>query len=55
MIKKSMNPNRVAGGNAEQATVEALSDNQLVTAGSSNQMKGNFKQVAEGVEDALEE
>jgi uncharacterized protein YjbJ (UPF0337 family) len=55
MSKKPINPSRVAIGNAEQATGEALGDSQLVTAGNSNQIKGNLKQDAEGAEDAFEE
>jgi uncharacterized protein YjbJ (UPF0337 family) len=50
-----MSPSWVAKGKIEQATGEAPGDDQLVTAGGSNQMKGNLKQAAEGVDDAFEE
>lgn len=53
--RKSKYLGQAVQGNAEQATGEALGDNQVVNAGNSNHMKGNPKQVAEGVEDAFEE
>lgn len=53
--KKPRNPGQVAKGNAEQATGEALGDDQLVTRGRNDHMEDNLKQAAEGVEVAFED
>jgi uncharacterized protein YjbJ (UPF0337 family) len=55
MNRKSKYLGHAAQGNAEQATGEARSDDELIVDGREDQVKGDLKQVAEGVEDAFED
>jgi uncharacterized protein YjbJ (UPF0337 family) len=55
MSKKSKNVGQIAKGKVEEASGEALGDDQLVAEGRDDQMKGNLKQAVEKVKDAFKD